>query len=36
MLLPGIFNAPFRRDEVRATKALDGVLADWDMFKRRR
>ncbi|UPK97111.1 hypothetical protein LCI18_008046 [Fusarium solani-melongenae] len=36
MLLPSIFNAPFRRDEVRATKALDGVLADWDMFKRRR
>lgn len=36
MLLPGIFNAPFRRDEVRATRALDGVLADWDMFKRRR
>ncbi|KAF4977444.1 hypothetical protein FZEAL_6008 [Fusarium zealandicum] len=36
MLLPGIFNAPFRRDEVRATKALGGVLADWDITKKKR
>ncbi|KAF4987051.1 hypothetical protein FDECE_15629 [Fusarium decemcellulare] len=36
MLLPGIFNAPFRRDEVRATRALDGVLADWEMTKKKR
>ncbi|KAM5348134.1 hypothetical protein ACJ41O_007958 [Fusarium nematophilum] len=36
MLLPGIFNAPFRRDELRATMALDGVLADWEFSKKRR
>ncbi|KAF5984761.1 hypothetical protein FBULB1_3210 [Fusarium bulbicola] len=36
MLLPGIFNAPFRRDEVRATRALDGILSNWDLVKKRR
>ncbi|KAH7160758.1 hypothetical protein EDB81DRAFT_642581 [Dactylonectria macrodidyma] len=36
MLLPSIFNAPFRRDEILATKALDEVLADYDMVKKRR
>ncbi|KAH7149923.1 hypothetical protein B0J13DRAFT_278661 [Dactylonectria estremocensis] len=36
MLLPAIFNAPFRRDEILATKALDEVLADYDVVKRRR
>ncbi|KAF9766062.1 hypothetical protein IL306_001566 [Fusarium sp. DS 682] len=36
MLLPGIFNAPFRRDEVRATRALDGILSNWDLVRKRR
>lgn len=36
MLLPSIFNAPFRRDEARATRVLDGVLAEWDVTKKRR
>lgn len=36
MLLPEIFNAPFRREEVRATKALEEVLADWEVAKKRR
>ncbi|CAM1511472.1 Fc.00g089850.m01.CDS01 [Cosmosporella sp. VM-42] len=36
MLLPNVFNAPFRRDEVRATRALEEVLADWEVAKKRR
>ena len=36
MLLPEIFNASFRRDEVRAAKALEEVLAEWEVSKKRR
>lgn len=36
MLLPGIFNAPFRRDEVLATKVLEEVLVDYEVTKKRR
>jgi hypothetical protein len=36
MLLPDIFNRPFRRDEIMATKVLDGALAEWEMSKKKR
>lgn len=36
MLLPEMFNAQFRRDEVRATKALNDVLADCELLRKRR
>ncbi|KAK5998614.1 hypothetical protein PT974_00995 [Cladobotryum mycophilum] len=36
MLLPGIFNASFRRDEIRAAKALEHALEDWETSKRRK
>ncbi|KAH6895534.1 hypothetical protein B0T10DRAFT_219655 [Thelonectria olida] len=36
MLLPEMFNAQFRRDEIRATKALNDVLVDYELIKKRR
>ncbi|KAK7418529.1 hypothetical protein QQX98_003873 [Neonectria punicea] len=36
MLLPSIFNAPFRKDEIFATKALEEVLSDYEITKKRR
>lgn len=36
MLLPAIFNNGFRRDEIRATKALDSAIAKWEVTKRKR
>lgn len=36
MLLPSIFNARFRKDEVRATRALDDAIAQWEVSKRKR
>lgn len=36
MLLPEMFNAQFRRDELRAAKALSDVLADYELVKKRR
>jgi hypothetical protein len=36
MVLPEFFNRPFRRREMRAAKALDNVLADWEGNKRKR
>lgn len=36
MLLPGMFNQAFRRDEVRATRTLDDALAEWEISKRKR
>lgn len=36
MLLPSIFNARFRKDEVRAARALDDAIAQWEVSKRKR
>lgn len=36
MILPELYNSGFRKQEVKATKALDAVLADWDGNKRKR
>lgn len=36
MLLPSVFNGGFRRDEIRAAKALDEVLAEWEVSKKKR
>jgi len=36
MILPSMFNNGFRRDEIRATKALDSAIAEWEVSKRKR
>lgn len=36
MLLPTIFNGVFRRDEVRAAKALEKALEEWESSKRKK
>lgn len=36
MLLPSMFNGAFRRDEVRAAKALEVAVAEWDVNKKKR
>lgn len=36
MVLPDVFNGSFRRNEVRAARALEAVLADWDAGRRKR
>jgi hypothetical protein len=36
MVLPEIYNAPFRRSEMHAAKTLDEVLASWEGSKRKR
>lgn len=36
MLLPSIFNGRFRRDEVRATRALGDAISQWEVSKKRR
>ncbi|OAQ69038.1 GCN5-related N-acetyltransferase (GNAT) domain-containing protein [Pochonia chlamydosporia 170] len=36
MLLPNMFNAAFRRDEVRAAKALEGAVLEWDVAKKKK
>lgn len=36
MVLPEWFNRPFRKQEVRAAKALEGVLGEWEVGKRKR
>ena len=35
-VLPELYNAPFRKGEMRAAKALEHVLADWEGAKRKR
>ncbi|TLD31203.1 hypothetical protein PspLS_02821 [Pyricularia sp. CBS 133598] len=35
-VLPDLFNGPFRRDEVRASKALNAVLGEWEGARRKR
>ncbi|KAK4097392.1 hypothetical protein N658DRAFT_489231 [Parathielavia hyrcaniae] len=34
MVMPELFNKPFRRGEMRAARALEKVLADWDGRRR--
>ncbi|KAL6884039.1 hypothetical protein HDV57DRAFT_441961 [Trichoderma longibrachiatum] len=36
MLLPAMFNGAFRRDEVRAAKALEKALEEWEASKRKK
>ncbi|RFU77859.1 gcn5-related n-acetyltransferase gnat domain-containing [Trichoderma arundinaceum] len=36
MLLPAIFNGAFRRDEMRAAKALEKALEEWESSKRKK
>ncbi|KAI1098835.1 hypothetical protein F4804DRAFT_346023 [Jackrogersella minutella] len=36
MVLPEVFNGPFRKDEQRAAKTLEKVLGEWEGSKRRR
>lgn len=36
MLLPNVFNGTFKKDEVRATKALEEAVADWEVLKKKR
>lgn len=36
MILPGMFNGPFKRDERRAARCLESVVADWEATKKRR
>ncbi|KAI1210990.1 uncharacterized protein F4807DRAFT_46443 [Annulohypoxylon truncatum] len=36
MVLPEVFNRPFRKDEQRAAKTLEKVLGEWEGGKRRR
>ncbi|KAH8912391.1 hypothetical protein BR93DRAFT_922350 [Coniochaeta sp. PMI_546] len=36
MVLPEMFNGPFRKTEMRAAKALEAVLADWEGARRKR
>ena len=36
MLLPDYFNGIFKRDEMRATKAVDSAVAEWEASKKRR
>ena len=36
MLLPSRFNSVFRKNEIRATKALDSALGDWEATKKKR
>ncbi|KAG5999945.1 hypothetical protein E4U21_006097 [Claviceps maximensis] len=36
MILPGLFNAIFRRNETRAANALDGSVQEWDFVKKKR
>ena len=36
MVLPSIFNGTFRRDEMRAAKALDAVVSDWENTRKKR
>ncbi|CAJ2513506.1 Uu.00g016250.m01.CDS01 [Anthostomella pinea] len=36
MVLPEVFNGPFRRSEQRAARALEDVLGEWEGGKRRR
>jgi hypothetical protein len=34
MVLPEMFNRPFRKGEMRAARALEKVLGEWDGRKR--
>ncbi len=34
MVLPEMFNRPFRKGEMRAAKALEKVLSEWDGRRR--
>lgn len=36
MLLPRVFNGAFRRDENRAAKALEEVVAEWEASRKKR
>lgn len=36
MVLPEMFNGGFRRDEVRAARALDDALAEWEASRKKR
>ncbi|KAM4056971.1 hypothetical protein HRG_003825 [Hirsutella rhossiliensis] len=36
VLLPSFFAAPFRRDEFRAARALEGAAAEWETTKKRK
>ncbi|KAG5925306.1 hypothetical protein E4U42_004425 [Claviceps africana] len=36
MVLPGLFNAGFRRNEARAARALDASVGEWDFTKKKR
>lgn len=36
MLLPAFFNGAFRRDEVRAAKALEKALEEWESSKKKK
>jgi hypothetical protein len=36
MILPEVFNGPFRKREMQAAKALETVLADWEGSKKKR
>ncbi|OTA63571.1 hypothetical protein K449DRAFT_381281 [Hypoxylon sp. EC38] len=36
MVLPEVFNGPFRKDEQRAAKTLEKVVSEWEGSKRRR
>lgn len=36
VLLPRLFAAPFRRDEYRAARALEGAAAEWETTKKRK
>ncbi|KAL7922263.1 hypothetical protein ACQKWADRAFT_292932 [Trichoderma austrokoningii] len=36
MLLPALFNGTFRRDEVRAAKALEKALEEWESTKKKK
>ncbi|KAI6785423.1 uncharacterized protein J7T54_007065 [Emericellopsis cladophorae] len=36
MVMPRVFNGGFRKDEVRAARALEEALAEWDICKRKR
>jgi len=35
-VLPEVLNGPFRKREIRAAKALERILADWETTKRKR
>lgn len=36
MILPDMFNGVFRRDEVRAAKALDAAVTEWEFTRKKR